>query len=375
MMLERRAVYCPAVGPQFYSYWKKDRRFNGRDYKWFTVDSLFRHPYTLVSFAHKGKDVWWWRDEVGYDGLLLGDSGGFQISKGKDVCLEASLRWQEEVCDIGFILDVPPVEDFNASLKKTTENSAFFEKKRWNYDMKFYNVLHGNTLERQEIWFNAAKDFDFDGWSLGIKDNHYLRVLAYLLLHENEASNLQDNFHVLGTSSLDAMLVLSMLSKHFKTGITFDSATYSKTSAYRIWYQPLDIQRSINIGRNAKTSMTFNPCHCPVCSQASIKDLQSEDATASLLIALHNLYQFKKVNETICEKVEDEEALETYAMFIGKSELIHNINGMFEEYEHGGYGRVYEKYRAIIEGKQKERTKKAPSSPTLQAIVSSPVLG
>lgn len=302
MTLEKRAIFIPAVGPQFWGYWKNAFDYKGHDFKWFTESSLFSYPFAFVSFGTK--DTWYWRDESGYpeDGLIITDSGGFQIAKGKSICPEASLRWQEDNCDIGFNLDVPIINGGNLGtcLAKSVENFRFFEKKRKNYNMKLYNVLHGRTLQEIETWYNAVENFNFDGWAIGVKGTIYKQILGYMVLHEKDALNLENSIHLFGTSNLQSMLVLAMLSKHFDTAITFDSSSYSQGARVRDWYFPLSIRHSANFGKNAKKSMTAIPCSCPVCSHTTIEDLYSQtNPAAHLLIALHNLYQFIETNRLI----------------------------------------------------------------------------
>jgi tRNA-guanine family transglycosylase len=358
MTLDKRAIFVPAVGPQFFSYWKKNLTYKGFDFKWFTASSFFQYRYALISASFGINNAWYWRDETGYpkDGLLMTDSGGYQIAsyerKGMKakISSEASLRWQENNSDIGFNLDVPLTDNsFDACLNRSLANFQLFERKRRNYNMKLYNVLHGRDLQEIEAWYAAVKDFDFDGWAIGVKGNIYTQILAYLVLHEKDAPNLQDNIHIFGTANLQSMIALAMLSKHFNTAITFDSSTYSRASGFRDWYLPMDVRHKLSLGRNAERSMVFNPCKCPVCSNSTLDDLYSQiDPRTSLLIALHNLYQFIKVNEIIDMKVENEAAFQEYVEGVGEKKLVENINRMLEEYEFCGTKRVLKECKLFL---------------------------
>lgn len=291
------------------------------------------------------------------------DSGGYQIAQGKAVCAEASLRWQEDNCDVGFNLDVPLTDrgHFDMCLRESVENFKVFEKKRKNYNMRLYNVLHGRSLPEIETWYGAVKDFNFDGWALGIKGTIYMQILAYLVLHENNALNLKDCFHLFGTSSVRSMLALAVLSKHFDTAITFDSSSYSRESKFRSWNFQGSIRHKAGFGRNAKRALKAIPCRCPVCSNATIEDLykQTEPSVAHLLIAMHNLYQYIEINRNIGIMVDDDEVFRDYARSLGELELVQNVSEMLEEYESGGYQNVYEKFQGLINGTQKEKRYKA----------------
>ncbi len=371
----RRATFIPTVGPQFFSYWKKGYKHNGFDFKWFTPNSFFQYPYALINASSGIQDAWWWRKETGYskDAIMMTDSGGYQIEsyakKGRSAKISAgsSLRWQEANSNIGFNLDIPVTENdnFDMCLKKSIKNFDLFERNRKNYTMKMYNVLHGRTLQEIETWYDAVKDFNFDGWAIGIKGRRgsiYKPLLGYMVLHENNALNLKDNLHFFGTSSLKSMLALAMLSKHFDTAITFDSSSYSRVSQFRTWYFPSSIRHAANFGRNEKKGMKAIPCRCPVCSHATINDLYSQTNPAThVLIALHNLCQFIETNRRIGIMVEDEDVFTDYAKSKGEQELIKNVAGMLDEYDRSGYQGVNEKYKNLIEGLSKEKPSKGGS--------------
>ncbi len=367
--LEKRATFIPACGPQFFSYWKKKLMFNGKDLKWFSPASFFWYPYALINATSGIQNAWWWRDETGYpkDAIMMTDSGGYQVAscarKGKSAKIDAgsSLRWQEANSDIGFNLDIPVTtnDNFDVCLRKSKYNFDLFEKKRQNYNMKLYNVLHGRNLPEIEKWYNAVKDFDFDGWAIGIKGSIYKQILAYMVLHEKDALNLKDHMHIFGTSSLPSMFALDMLSKHFDTAITFDSSSYSRVSQYRNWYFPSSIRHAAHFGRNARKSMKAILCNCPVCSHVTIEDLYSQTTpTAPLLIALHNLYQYTEANRIIGIMVEDEEVLTDYAKSKGEFELIRTVDSMLDEYNRVGYQGTYEKFKDLIEGVATKKTLK-----------------
>jgi tRNA-guanine family transglycosylase len=333
------------------------------------------------------KSAIYWRDEVGYprDGILMTDSGGYQIGssnrsgKSAKISPRASLRWQERNADIAFNLDVPLTNDsdFEVNLQKSLENYALFARERENYEMKLYNVLHGHNLIQFENWLSTVRDFEFDGWAIGSGSNIYVKVLAYLVLHEQDAPNLNGNIHFSGTSSLTSMLAFSMLSNRFSTSITFDSSSYITGAKYRDWLPPMSIRQPVQVGKAAQNRMEVNPCGCPICRVCTIDDLYSQTNRATpMLLSLHNLYQFIAVNDFINRLVEDEDALQQYAESNRELKLVQNIDGMFEEYDRNGYHGVYDRYKAILEKKPEKPTKKVSSPPTiLPAIASNPVPG
>lgn len=358
MTLDRRAIFVPAVSSSFFSAWQKDLRFSGRNYKWWTANSFFQYPYALISAPIGFKSAIFWRDEVGYpkDGLLMTDSGGYQIGSNRQGMAEfspiVSLRWQERNADIAFNLDVPLSANsgFESSLEKSLENYTLFERERENFSMKLYNVLHGDNIHQFERWLAATRDFKFDGWAVGSSSNTYEKVLAYLILHERDAPNLQGNIHFFGTSSLRNMLAFAVLSKHFNTAITFDSSSYLEGAKRRRWLQPMSARHLVNVGRNAVSRMEVNPCRCPVCRACSIDDLYcvSNHNVTPMLLSLHNLYQFIAVNDEVNRTVENEDALVRYAEARNELKLVQNITGMLDQYDREGYHSVYERYRSLL---------------------------
>lgn len=338
--LENRAIYIPAVGYTFWDKWKKNRRHREcYDLKWFSPRSFFCYPYALIS-AFYGKDYdRYWRHKSGYpkDYLLITDSGGYQLIENPSAIEpNASLRWQERNADVGFVLDVPPRKgsNFGDCLKKSVKNFQIFEQNRKNYDMKLYNVLQaGQNMNEMEMWYNAVKSFDFDGWCLSAS-SYKIQVQGYLMLHLEDARNLNGNFHLFGSTSMRTMFTMAMISHYFETPITFDSTSYTIGSRYREFLRPMNLKEPLSFGRNAKR-IEVNPCNCPVCSRVTLDDLYSQerDALAPLLLDLHNMYWTIEVNKKINNLVDNQEALEAYAQSVGELKTVQYVQDMLDEYD------------------------------------------
>ena len=185
-------VWFPAVNPIFERCWEKNINIKDQyDTKWFGNKSFFNYPYLLTTAFNNFDDLdYRAQHNINPNITLLGDSGGFQLAsyERKNISVNISpiniLRWLESNCDIGMNLDYPLVKDFNVSLKKSIDNFKLFESSRTNYDMILCNVLHGRTYKELITWYNNVKDFNFDGWAIGIKPikDIYFVVFAYLLL-------------------------------------------------------------------------------------------------------------------------------------------------------------------------------------------------
>ena len=220
------------------------------------------------------------------DDILISDSAGFQIAmfhlKGAECKIKPidSLRWQEENADVGFILDYPPTtsrtfdyKHFKWCLGKTVEMCKFFQDNRKNKDMKLLNVMHGESYETQSKWYEAIKDFDFDGWAIGVKPSAdpMLQALSFMFLWEKGEFK-KDSckwLHFFGTSGKHVVPTLiyaaSFLPDHID--VSYDSSSYNIGSIYRTYYMPFDIGPHLSFGNKFKlnSGLTKLPCKCPVC--------------------------------------------------------------------------------------------------------------
>jgi len=333
-----KAIYVPAIGEQFNSVWNRGLKYKGKDgkeydMKFFTNESHFKMPIVLQS-AYYGMYGVGRNAKVNYrqmvnipkDILLIGDSGGFQIAsfakKGEvcDLTPIDSLRWMEENCDIAMNLDVPPnldgnpsYDDFIKALDVSVKNFELFEKERKNYDMKLLNVLHGESIEMMDIWYNRVKDFKFDGWAIGMKPpfDPMIQALGFMYLWEKGEFDKESctNIHFFGTSGKHVVptIVYAAYKLRRKILVTYDSSSYNIGSIYRTYYTPFDIGPHLSFGEKFKLinpHLLDLPCKCPVCVNIKdIKELNESDIYAGTLISLHNLYQYWYYNDVLTSLV------------------------------------------------------------------------
>lgn len=359
------AYFVPALIGESIPRWKNNVIFNDHDLKFFTNRSFFKHGSLLTSAYYMIDSVEDFRKELGYpnDSLLIADSGGFQFAsfarKHKEIGITPLqvLRWMEANADIGMNLDVPPWDDFNASLKQSVENFKHFQHERQNYHMKLYNILHGKTFGEMHEWYDAVKNFNFDGWAYGVKpsDNIYLQALGYMFLQENDAPCIKTNFHMFGVSGIKNMLVLSMLAHHFESDITFDSSSYGLGTRIRRYMFPKDVRYGIEFGRDVTHKLSNIPCDCPVCKNIAIDDLYNQNHQAiGLLISLHNLYQYAEVNRMINILVSDDYALDMYAKSVGELDTVVSFRKILHAYDESRTQAVYDNYKHLMVFRKRE---------------------
>ena len=208
------AALPAGLEPRDFNFLREDNRF--WSYKYALASAANFRGNTKNAIAHRdGKEH------------VLGDSGGFQVGTGaftgadkwlglpqQEVMerwrdsnmLDEITKWCELNCDYAMTLDIPlwvnrpsskknpnksPFAGFSteALLKLSVENLQYLTDKRgtWTngrHSCKYLNVLQGESIEQEQLWFDAVKGFKLDGWSLagqvGVDGGPY-RIINRLL--------------------------------------------------------------------------------------------------------------------------------------------------------------------------------------------------
>ncbi|BAV65097.1 hypothetical protein [Sphingobium cloacae] len=278
-----RAIYLPAISAT-YADFAKNGRFK-RQIASLVPDDLdflrsgnpyFCYPFGLYSAgqvirteAMKPKACMVaQRDRA--ETIILGDSGGFQVSRGtiefeKDITARRMLKWMEGVADWSMVLDFPTGGiaagfmkehvarligeghdlqamckangqslDFNACLLQTRINNDQFVAERTHGATGLLNVLQGRNEAESKTWYEAVKHYPFEGIAFaGAHQNHFSLLLRRLVdLHRDGLLHQCDWVHVLGVSTLEIGCLLTKVQRcvrehwgyeHFQ--ISFDSAS------------------------------------------------------------------------------------------------------------------------------------------------------
>jgi tRNA-guanine family transglycosylase len=344
------SIFVPAIGPQYYTFWRRNDEYNGNDFKWYTDKSYFQYNYGLISafFGTRCND---YRNVVGWpsDRILIGDSGGFQIAsfrrRGTKINIEPVdiLRWQEKNCDIGMNLDVPSAFGrFEDCLKGSVENFEMFEKFSTGV-IPLYNVLHGETISNIKSWYEDVKKFNFDGWAIGSKSGLFTQLYGYLYLREMGATNLQNGIHLFGMTSLSTVIALAMIARRYKQRITYDSSSYSMGARDRRFYHSHSIRYFSEFRRENLKSLQEIPCDCPVCRKVDIGLFYSQtDVRGVIALSLHDLYQYVNVCDNINAMSADSEVLLDYVKSQGEEKIYYGVQRMLNCFDSGGCKKVEE---------------------------------
>jgi len=199
---------------------------------------------------------------------IVGDSGGYQIGKGviqfdwqdfegnkANKVRSDILNWLELTADWSMTLDIPTwasgplnsartgLKSFEDCLKGTLYNNNYFQKNRIG-QTKFLNVLQGDDWNTACIWYDAVKNFEFEGWAMGGLNMCDMEVLLrrLIIMRDEKKLDKKNWIHVLGTSQLDWACFLTQiqrqLRKHVNPDVTisFDSASAFLSTANGLVY-------------------------------------------------------------------------------------------------------------------------------------------
>ena len=188
---------------------------------------------------------------------LIGDSGGFQISKGvwqgnwlepegncdaTDKQRGLVLNWLEHTADYSMVLDIPTnglnfideqtgkpkcgLNNYQEFRDATIANNNYFFKHRQG-KTKFLNVCQGSTYEQADDWFDQVClpiVNETSGWAFGgvqkTNLNHSLRRLLYL--KELDLLQKAEWIHFLGTGRLDQGIMYTAIQRAVRKNINPD---------------------------------------------------------------------------------------------------------------------------------------------------------
>jgi len=341
------AIYTPAISSAYSGFLSRpDNRELGEKLTWLKQNNPPNNPFfyecNLYSAGHveldpeKSKESDWFihnRDKE--NTLMIGDSGGFQIAKGKlkfdwddEFGKSANntrmkiLRWLEATTDLAMTLDYPtwnitnpdsPVKDFNHCIKGTLYNLDYFVDNQANPDTKFLNILHGRNNEECLAWYNAVKRVPLHGWAIGgpTKFQFVDAVKRLLLMRDDGAfEEGRDWLHMLGLSKasagIAATILQQVLREHVNPNIqlSFDSASPYLTAAFGNFYREMIVNNgkitfktdSLPKSKDLLTCEDHWPHYNPLSNETIMKDLVNEKqkylwkTSGYIYVMYHNTY-------------------------------------------------------------------------------------
>lgn len=244
-------------GPKSLNYLDKD---NG----------LFYYPTTLYSAGHATLDLTKGKIKEGIisqrdkaSSFIIGDSGGYQIASGvlnfdwtnahsqPNIKLRQDiLNWLEEYCDVSMTLDVPTraignakatnINSFEDCVEWTKYSLDYFEKHRTPGKTKFLNVLQGRNEYESDAFYQAVKDYKFEGWAFAGNNARNMHVALKRLIQLRDEKMIGNNcadgqdrnwVHFLGQTRISAGIFFTQMQRVLREQlgeqftISYDSAS------------------------------------------------------------------------------------------------------------------------------------------------------
>ncbi len=240
---------------------------------------------------------------VGFDKVIVTDSGSFQLSVYGDVRVEPLeiIEFQEKIgVDVGTILDIPTApyvsreqaeKELEETIKRAKDSLELREKN--NYKLLLNGTIQGSTymdLRRKSAEIMGKLNFDIYpiGAVVPLMENYDYKTVVDIIINSKMYLPTNKPVHLFGCGH-PMMFALSVA-----LGCDlFDSAAYAlyaKDGRYLTEDGTLHLEDLKDLDRF--------PCSCPVCSEYTPKELYKLDKKdRTRLLAEHNLYiTFEEIN-------------------------------------------------------------------------------
>lgn len=218
------------------------------------------YPHALISY-------YIWRDhpvQWPTDGFIFGDSGGFSVMRytvsrvgGKRFQQKLDptdiVRWQNEVCNAGVLLDVPPgnltkKRIWKRALPKTVSNTKkgliLYEQLRaQGTEFRWWGVVHGWMPAHWDVWWRKISEVypftdEGEGWAMRIRPTAWDPVgIAHGLRWLQQHKITRTHFLMAGNpTSIAVLLVLG--DQTDLQSITCDATTAGRAAINRTVWRP-----------------------------------------------------------------------------------------------------------------------------------------
>jgi 7-cyano-7-deazaguanine tRNA-ribosyltransferase len=234
---------------------------------------------------------------TGYDGVLMTDSGGYQVLEYGDVDVDplTIAEYQAEMgSDIAVVLDRPTgasasreraLETVEETLRAARETLRVVERTRGRmaWALPIQGGLHLDLVERSA---REASALPYDVYSVGspveLMNSYRFRELASLLLTAKRNLPPERPVHLFGAGHPLTMALAVALGAD-----TFDSASYVLFAR--------ELRYMTRCGVRELRALSELPCSCPICSKYTLRELlELPRAQLVGLVARHNLYVLRE---------------------------------------------------------------------------------
>jgi len=301
--------YLPALFPNM------QNQIIGYEHRGFKLDfwqdnPVFNYKHILIAFnffGHKNRRQIFGKNNKKL--FIFGDSGGFaSASQNLNINPIDVIKWQQQNCNMGVLLDVPPfiftgVAGLNKTnnviykkaLKQTIENIQ--EAKQYvksNY--QWWGVIQGKTFAQKLHWYKEiSKIHNFKNWAISAKPSHnYYQIISSIALAYKYKIK---NIHLFQLSAVRSIALLILCQKHLDNyfdKIYFDSSTPSRMGLGNRYLQ-ITAERNKLIKFSDRLSKKKQEqlikefdCQCEVCKHFETKEYFLPSWQGSGIIFLHD---------------------------------------------------------------------------------------
>ncbi len=272
----------------------------------FGCQALITNAYLLQKYHAEEALSRGVHDFLKFDGLIVTDSGGYQILVYGDVNAspEEIVRFQEGIeTDVAVILDIPtgwdaPRERAEYTVNETLRRAKLSLAMREKEDLLWTGpVQGGNHLDLVSRSADEIGKMDFDVYALGsptpVVEQYLFDVMVDMVVAAKTHLPVEKPFHLFGAGHP------FMLSFAVALGCDiFDSAAYAlyaRRGKYMTSYGTLDLG-----------DMRYFPCSCRVCASHTPRELmEMAPEERERLLAWHNLgecfTEMRRIKEAISE--------------------------------------------------------------------------
>ena len=365
------------------------KTWKGYDVVPYTNNAIYHYDYLLVSawyeqdWYNSKNSVSSYKDIVKIQNVTLyGDSGGFQAGrKGFDLDVEATVKWQTSACDYAVAFDQPPNSVMRGNRILPSSDSIYYDKMRQTYennlkalseiekhgynDIPYFNVMHGTTLERRDVWYSAMENLPIKYKAVAMRPAGDPVAQSFAVCHAH-SRGYRDKLHVLGVGSTTVLPAMIYMSDMFDS-ISFDSSSYGNGAIRRMYYYD-KLRKFYNLGHTIfdpisdkfKESVIHDglKCACPVCSKISKEETPIFWESGSMggsLMTMHNMYlnveyvkEITNIFNSVSKKEYKEIIIENYIKESIKLNSLGVAFGFIDEYKKNGIEKAYYKYSRVI---------------------------
>ncbi len=241
---------------------------------------------------------------LGFDGVLMTDSGGYQVLEYGDLEIgyADAASFQAEIgSDLAVTLDRPTgypqsrraaMDSVDYSLRNATSTIREFGDRETVWMGPVQGGLYQDLVSRSaaSLW-KAGFEFLALGSPVQVMENYMFTDLLKMVVAARRPIPYSVPLHLFGAGHPLTMALAVALGCD-----TFDSASYAlfaRNGRYMSHGRVLSLE-----------TMKYLPCSCPVCARTSVRDLQDVDVRERVkIVATHNLYVLREEVEACKEAI------------------------------------------------------------------------